>query len=339
MILNEGQKRELFGHKFSIFPAGSLVVPRPELGPLDFKQNRPFLMLVTVLFSLLALVIIRLRRSSYGRRLAAMKDSPAACATLGLNTVQLKLSVFALSAAIAGFGGAFYAAQLQSVTPERFILFLSLSLFMLTVVGGIGYVSGALFGGVLLAVSAVAIPDTFTKLGGDYPSFEKYFDFLSDFTTLLPAIIGINLGKNPSGAVSDIVHGFEPLGRFKAAIVAIVVLLIGAWALAHEDVISNWWFVVLFAAIMIGVPRIAQSVKPEAFMTREQVYARRNAVPLELMGVDKPFTVADRRMLDGALAIGAGASHASVAQHPLAFALAGDQTIIDDIAGENEVSS
>jgi branched-chain amino acid transport system permease protein len=315
------------------------VVPRPELGPVDFKGNRPFLMLVTVIFAVLALLIVRLRRSSYGRRLAAMKDSPAACATLGLNTIQLKLSVFALSAAIAGFGGALYAAQLQSITPERFLFFLSLSLFMLTVVGGIGYVSGALFGGVLLAVSAVAIPDTFTKLGGDYPSFEKYFDWLSDFTTLLPAIIGINLGKNPSGAVSDIVHGFEPLGRFKAAIVAIVVCLVGIWLLAHEDLISNWWFVVLFAVIMVGVPRIAQSIKPEAFMTREQIYARRTAVPLEMMGIDKPFTVADRRMLDGALAIGASEHHAKVTQHPLAFALAGDQTIVDDIAGESEVVS
>jgi branched-subunit amino acid ABC-type transport system permease component len=336
MIFNETQQRELFGHKFSIFPAGSLVVPRPELGPLDFKSNRSFLMMATVIFAVLGILMVRLRRSSYGRRLAAMKDSPAACATLGLNTVQLKLSVFALSAAIAGFAGALYAAQLQSVTPERFILFTSLSLFMLTVVGGIGNVGGALMGGVLLAISAVAIPDTFTKLGNDYPSFDGIFDWLSDFTTLLPALIGISLGKNPSGAVSDIVAGFEPLGRVKAAIVAIVVLLVGTWFLAHEDVISNWWFVVLFAVIMVGVPRIAQALKPEAFMSREQIYARRHAVPLELVGIDRPFTPADRRMLDGELEFGVGNGHASFAQHPLAFALASDQAIIDEIAGESE---
>jgi hypothetical protein len=244
--------------------------------------------------------------------------------------------VFALSAAIAGFAGALYAAQLQSVTPERFILFTSLSLFMLTVVGGIGNVSGALMGGVLLAVSVVAIPDTFTKLAHDYPSFDNIFNWLSDFTTLLPAIIGINLGKNPSGAVSDIVNGFEPLGRVKPAIVAMVALLTGTWFLAHQDVISNWWFVVLFAVIMIGVPRVAQTLKPEAFMTREQVYARRHETPLELVGIDRPFTPADRRMLDGALELGAGNGHATFAQHPLAFALASDRVIIDDIAGESD---
>jgi branched-chain amino acid transport system permease protein len=334
MVFGDFQERELFGHTFTIFPSG-LVVRRPELGPLDFKQQRPFLMLVTVTFAVLAVMLVRLRRSSYGRRLAAMKDSPAACATLGLNTVRLKLSVFALSAAIAGFAGALYAAQLQSVTPERFILFTSLALFMLTVVGGIGYTSGALFGGVLLAVSAVAVPDSFTKLGNDYPSFDGIFDWLARFTTLLPAIIGINLGKNPSGAVSDIVRGFEPLGRLKAAVVAMVALLVGAWLLAHQDVISNWWFVVICAAIMVGVPRVAQSVKPDAFMSREQITFRRDQPALELVGIDRPFTSADRRMLDGALELAVPSNgHAKVTRHPLAFALASDSTIIDDIAGE-----
>lgn len=285
MILGEPYKRLLrlpgFDLEFSLFPGGSMIVPRPSLGPLDFNGDRPFLMLVTVLFAALGLTLVALRRSSYGRRLTAMKDSPAASATLGLSTVRLKLSVFAVSAAIAGFAGALYAAQLQSITPERFILFTSMSLFMLTVAGGIGNVSGALFGGVLLAVSAAALPDSFTKLGTDHPSLEALFDWLSDFTTLLPAIIGINLGRNPSGAVSEIVEGTEPLGRIKAAIVAMVALLAGAWLLAHQDIISNWWFVVAVAAIMIGVPQLARLLRPEAFWTPEQLEARR-ANPFDL---------------------------------------------------------
>ena len=57
-----------------------------------------------------ASLMIALRRSAYGRRLTAMKNSPAACATLGLNVVRLKLSVFMISAAIAGLGGCLFAA-------------------------------------------------------------------------------------------------------------------------------------------------------------------------------------------------------------------------------------
>src|SRR5690606_13210995 len=126
-------------------------------------------------------------------------------------TVRLKLSVFALSAAIAGFGGALLSTQIGAVTRDRFEIFGSLTLFMLTVVGGIGFVSGGLMGGVLAGVAFVAMHDTFEKLGTDYSSFEGGFDWLASFTTLLPAVIGINLGKNPSGAVSDIVHGYSQL--------------------------------------------------------------------------------------------------------------------------------
>lgn len=335
MVFNDTQPRRLFGIDFQIFPNGTLNMPRLEIGPLDFKPNRPFLMLVTVVFTVIGIGLVALRRSAYGRQLAAMKDSPAACATLGLNTVRLKLSVFALSAAIAGFGGALLATQIGAVTKDRFEIFGSLTLFMLTVVGGIGFVSGGLMGGVLAGVAFVAMHDTFDKLGTDYSSFEGLFDWFASFTTILPAVIGINLGKNPSGAVSDIVQGYSALKNFKIAIVAIVVLLLASWALAYEDVISNWWFVIFFAVIMMGVPRLAQAIKPEAFLTQEQVRARRAEVPLELVGIDRPFTEKDRRMLDAALQLdGADERHASPVQHPLAFAIASDQSIIDEIAGE-----
>ena len=48
---------------------------------------------------------LAVRRSTFGHRLLAMKDSPAACATLGMNVVRMKLSVFMLSTGIAGLGG------------------------------------------------------------------------------------------------------------------------------------------------------------------------------------------------------------------------------------------
>jgi branched-subunit amino acid ABC-type transport system permease component len=323
MIFKEGRPRRLFGWDFTIFPNGTLNMPRLKIGPLDFKPQRPFLMLVTVVFTLFAIGLIALRRSSYGRKLAAMKDSPAACATLGLNTVGLKLSVFALSAAIAGFGGALLATQIGAVTPDRFEVFGSLSLFMLTVVGGIGYVSGGLMGGILAGVAFVAMQDTLRKLGVDYPSFEGMFKWLASFTTILPATIAISLGRNPSGAVSDIVDGYEPLRRARSAVIALVALLLGAWLLAQQDLISNWWFVVLVAVIMIGVPRIAQALRPGAFMAPDEYEARKGQVPLELVGVDRPFTPADARMLDSALELdGAAARRASASGQALTMAAA-----------------
>ena len=69
-------------------------------------------------FALAYLLVVGVRRSGFGQRLLAMKDSPAACATLGLDVTRLKLGVFALSAAMAGVGGALYAGTLGSVSAR-----------------------------------------------------------------------------------------------------------------------------------------------------------------------------------------------------------------------------
>ncbi len=81
------------------------MIPPLKVGPLDLHNETTFLMTVTVVFALIGIGLVALRNSSYGRRLAAMKDSPAASATLGQSLLKLKLSVFMLSAAIAGLGG------------------------------------------------------------------------------------------------------------------------------------------------------------------------------------------------------------------------------------------
>ena len=218
MILREITERQLplIHSQFSIFPSGNLGVPRPKFGPVDLAEMPSFLMFVTVLFAVLGVGLIALRHSGYGRRLTAMKDSPAASATLGQSMVTLKLSVFMLSAAIAGVGGALMTAQIGSANLDRFDIFLSLSLLTLTVVAGIGYVSGALLGGLLFGVFFVALQATFDKLGADHPDFEGTFEFLAQLTTVLPALLGVSIGRNPTGAVERIVNDLGPLKRARA---------------------------------------------------------------------------------------------------------------------------
>ena len=76
--------------------------------------------------------------AAFGERLLAMKDSPAACATLGIEPDRGQAGRVRLSAAMAGVGGALYAGTLGSVSPPTFDFFESLPLLLLAVVGGIG---------------------------------------------------------------------------------------------------------------------------------------------------------------------------------------------------------
>ena len=66
----------------------------------------------------LYLGVVAVRRSTFGQRLLALKDSPAACATLGINPRSSAWRCSRFSAAIAGFGGALYGGTLGAVSPR-----------------------------------------------------------------------------------------------------------------------------------------------------------------------------------------------------------------------------
>jgi branched-chain amino acid transport system permease protein len=308
MVLREitDRKLPLLHTEFSIFPSGNLTVPRPKIGPVDLAAMPTFLMAVTVLFAVIGVGLVALRHSSYGRRLTALKDSPAASATLGQSPVALKLSVFMLSAAIAGVGGALMTSQLGSANLDRYDIFLSLSLLMLTVVGGIGYVSGALFGGILFGVAFVALQNTFGKLGVDYPSAEGLFDFLARFTTVLPALMGVSIGRNPTGAVDQIVVEFGGLRRAKPVVVAGCATVAVGYLLVRSDSISNWWFVVLVGLVIVAMPLAAKLLAPPPTAVVAASADGHEDVPLELVGVARPFVPADRDRLDRELGLPVG---------------------------------
>jgi branched-subunit amino acid ABC-type transport system permease component len=311
MLLREITERKLplIHTRFSIFPSGNLGVARPKFGPLDLAAMPTFLMFVTVLFAVLGVGLVVLRHSSYGRRLTALRDSPAATATLGQSPAALKLSVFMLSAAIAGVGGALMTAQIGSANLDRFDIFLSLSLLMLTVVGGIGYVSGALMGGILFGVLFVALQSTFDKLGADYSDLNGFFEFLARLTTVLPALLGVSIGRNPTGAVERILVDTAPLRKAKPVLIPGLAAVAVAYLLARNDVISNWWLIVITLAVGVAMPQIAKRlVPPEAADTGAPPEPAEPvaALPLELVGVARPFTPGDRIMLDAALGLPEG---------------------------------
>lgn len=184
----------------SIVESGSMPVGRLRLGPLAFESHRSYLVLLTIVFCLVGAGVIFLRLGPFGRRLQAMKDSPAACATLGLNLSVTKMQVFVLSAAIAGLGGAMLAGVGQRATVDDFNALQNLPFLLMAVAGGIALVSGSFFGGMLYASFAVLVKHL--------PQIELFGTdgkvVLANLVLLAPALIGISLGRNPNGAVNDI---------------------------------------------------------------------------------------------------------------------------------------
>ena len=75
------------------------------------NNNKTFAMFMLILVGIdRARSIHNLKRSSWGRAIAATRSSEIAANTSGVSVLRVKLGVFAISAAIAGFGGVFYAS-------------------------------------------------------------------------------------------------------------------------------------------------------------------------------------------------------------------------------------
>ncbi|MBV9594433.1 MAG: ATP-binding cassette domain-containing protein, partial [Actinobacteria bacterium] len=97
-------------------------------------------------FVVLAILVANLRRGRSGRRMLAVRTNERAAAALGVNVVTTKLYAFGVSAAIAAAGGIVIAFHSPSIIFSQFDSFSSISILAWTVIGGIGYVYGAVFG-------------------------------------------------------------------------------------------------------------------------------------------------------------------------------------------------
>src|ERR671923_1420897 len=135
-----------------LFGSSTKEVPRLDVLGISFASEQMFFILLAVAFAILGVLVLMLRRGRFGRLVSAMRDSPAACTTLGVNLTTTKLGVFALSAAMAGLAGAFYGGLRGSAPTNHFLMFQSPPVLLMAVIGGITTVSGALVGGLLLGL-------------------------------------------------------------------------------------------------------------------------------------------------------------------------------------------
>jgi branched-chain amino acid transport system permease protein len=305
LVIQEIRPRHWFGLDIALFPNGILVVPPPEIGPLDLADESAFLITAAVLFAVLGVGVVALRNTGYGRRLAAMKDSPAATAMLGQSLVRLKLGVFMLSAGIAGLGGIMMAAAVGSVSGEDFLVVGSLALVMLTVVGGVSYVSGALFGGVVVGTGFVLISSTFSGLSMDHPEFHSLFGTLSHLLAIAVALLGVGVNRNPSGVVHQICESYRPLRNAMPVVYAGVAVVALTYVLNTVGVYGDWWLAILIFCEVLLLPTVGQMWMPERMLTESELAereARRAALP-ELQGLDERLTETERRHLDALLGL------------------------------------
>jgi branched-subunit amino acid ABC-type transport system permease component len=140
---------------------GGVDVPRPLIGPIDFADDRAFFFFALAIFGICGFAVVLLRRGTTGQYLAALRGSEVAATAVGINPIRAKVTVFAVSAAIAGAGGALYASYLETARVDDFNAIQGLFWVLLVVTLGSRTVDGALNAGMAFVLLPPLLADIF----------------------------------------------------------------------------------------------------------------------------------------------------------------------------------
>ena len=126
-----------------------LIKPDAPFG-LPINADRWFYYLTLAIGIALTAGAVNLVNSRTGRALIAIRDNPTAARSMGIDLSLYKTLAFGVSAAYTGIAGALSAIVIQFVAPDSFTFVLAVGLFVGLVVGGVGWIPGALFGGLFV---------------------------------------------------------------------------------------------------------------------------------------------------------------------------------------------
>ena len=158
-----------FQYSWSGNGQSGISVPRPVLGPINFQGGRAFFCLTVVALGICIGIVAAIRRGTTGRQLEALRGSELGAAAIGIDPRRLKILVFALSAGIAGVGGAVYASLESSASADDFNSLLSLVLVVVIATVGAYTVAGAVEAGLVYVVlntllTSPGVPTAFANI-------------------------------------------------------------------------------------------------------------------------------------------------------------------------------
>lgn len=151
----------------------------------------------------ITLFMLNVRRTSFGRALAALREKDYAAQILGVSTFRYKLTAFWVSSFIGGaVGGVLAVAYLRAISPDQFHIELSIQILAMIIVGGLGSVLGPFLGTALILFAPIVLNNLLGAAAGSFG-----LDLPIDLRAHLPLM-----------AYGALVIGFllyEPLGLAK----------------------------------------------------------------------------------------------------------------------------
>ncbi|XRQ09584.1 branched-chain amino acid ABC transporter permease [Actinomadura welshii] len=151
-------------HAFLMLPGplgganGYAPIPFPEIFGYKLLDPRDQYLLVAVTLIVVLLGSRWLLSARMGRELAALRDDEVAARAVGVNITARKVQIFAISAAIGALAGGVNAPLQTAIDPSLFSTAISIQLFVMVILGGLGNIYGAVFGAALVTWLIAEVP-------------------------------------------------------------------------------------------------------------------------------------------------------------------------------------
>lgn len=161
--------------------------PSFDVFGVTFLARERLWYLLLIALAIAIVVAIGITRSRPGRALRLIRDNQPAAAAIGIPVQHYKASVFVVSSAFAGASGVLTALAFQYVVPQYFDLMLSINLLAAVLIGGLGSISGAVAG----AVVVTALPLLLERIGAGTGILATPGSGGYDATTLSSIVFGV----------------------------------------------------------------------------------------------------------------------------------------------------
>ncbi len=151
---------------------GILDVPPILLFGWDISQGRSFFVLAWGMVLFGAFALQNLLDSRTGRAIRAMRSSTLMAEAMGVDTLRHKIGIFLIAALFASISGWLFAHFQRTVNPSPFSLKFGIEYLFMAVLGGAGYVWGAISGALMTKLLEDELQVLLPKLLGTSGSYE-----------------------------------------------------------------------------------------------------------------------------------------------------------------------
>jgi branched-subunit amino acid ABC-type transport system permease component/ABC-type branched-subunit amino acid transport system substrate-binding protein len=128
-----------------LVPAGAAL----HVGPVSLGGSSVIIFIVTLLVMILLELLVK--KTWFGKAMRALSVNEEAARLMGIRTSRVIARTFALGSALAALGAVLYCLDQSQVYPTMGVV-IGTRAFVAAVLGGIGSVTGAMLGGLLLGV-------------------------------------------------------------------------------------------------------------------------------------------------------------------------------------------